>query len=105
MLNIDSIEKSPIIGAMSYSPNQNLISWLAVHPNYRRRGVASSLMYTLLQELHNAQEIKVKTFRDNDKYGKPARSFYKKHGFKEGKILAAENYPHPVQVFTMIVNS
>ena len=100
----DSIENCPIIGAMSFSLKQNHISWLAVHPNYRKRGVASSLMDTALEELDHSEKIRVKTFRDDDKYGKPARSFYKKHGFKEGETLEDENYPHPVQVFTKIVN-
>jgi len=88
-----------IIGGMTFSPNQNHISWLAVHPDYRNKGVASSLMYKMLEELAGANEIKVKTFRDDDKYGKAARSFYRKHGFVAGEILLDDSYPHPVQVF------
>jgi ribosomal protein S18 acetylase RimI-like enzyme len=99
----DLQEDCPIIGAMTFSPNQNHISWLAVHPNYRNRGVASSLMHFMLQELSSAKQIKVKTFSDDDKYGKAARSFYKKHGFIEGVILLDEDYPHTVQEFTKII--
>jgi len=95
----DTIESCPIIGAMSFSLDKNQITWLAVHPNYRKKGVASSLMHTVLNELSHAKKIKVKTFRDDDKYGKAARSFYRNHGFIEGETLIEERYPHPVQVF------
>lgn len=90
----------PIIGAMTYSHNQNHISWLAVHPEYRKQGVASSLMKFILHELAGVKEIRVKTFLYDDKYGKAARSFYKKHGFIGRDILMDEKgFPHPVQVF------
>ncbi len=91
---------SPIIGAMTYSPNQNHIGWLAVHQDYRKKRVASLLMKHMLGELSAAQEIRVKTFLYDDKYGKAARNFYKKHGFIPKDILMKEKgYPHPVQVF------
>lgn len=90
----------PIIGAMTYSLNQNHISWLAVDSNYRNNGVASSLMAYILCQMFNAKEIKVKTFLYDDRYGKAARSFYKKHGFVGNDILLNEKeFPHPVQVF------
>lgn len=91
---------SPIIGAMTYSPNQNHIGWFAVHPDYRREGVGSSIMKYLLNELAGAKEIKVKTFLYDDKYGKAARSFYTNHGFiAKETLMKEEEYPHPVQVF------
>ena len=93
-------ENCPIIGAMTYSPNQNHISWLAVHPDYRNAGVASALMNSMSLELSGAKEIKVKTFHIDDMYGKAARSFYRKHGFIAGEILLDDEFPHPVQVFT-----
>ncbi|HYE10878.1 MAG TPA: GNAT family N-acetyltransferase [Patescibacteria group bacterium] len=96
----DLCEDHPIIGAMVFSPNQNNIGWLAVHPSYRRRGLASSLMIYMLHELNTAERIKVKTFRDDDEYGTAARGFYKSHGFIEGEVLLDEAYPHPVQEFT-----
>lgn len=90
----------PIIGAMTYSPNQNHIGWLAVHPDYRKKGVASALMEFMICQLSNAKEIRVKTFLYDDKYGKAARGFYKKQGFIGKDILMEEDgYPHPVQVF------
>jgi ribosomal protein S18 acetylase RimI-like enzyme len=97
-------EGCPIIGAMTFSPNQNHISWLAVHPNYRNKGVATSLMQYMLNELKNAEQISVKTFSCDDKYGKAARSFYRKHEFSEGEIFDDDDYPHPVQVFTKVIN-
>lgn len=90
----------PIIGAMTYSPNQKHISWLAVHPDYRNIGVASSLMNYMLVKMDGVKEIKVKTFQSDDEYGLAARSFYRKHGFTAGEILLDDEYPHPVQVFT-----
>ena len=96
----------PIIGAMTYSRNKNHISWLAVHPDYRRNGVASFLVKHMLNELKNAQEIRVKTFLYDDEYGIAARSFYKKHGFVAKDILMNEQeYPHPVQVFVKTLSN
>ncbi len=95
----DSIENCPIIGALSFSRDKKQITWLAVHPQYRKQGVASLLMETALGELRLADRVKVKTFRDDDEYGKAARGFYKKHGFIEGELMTDQRYPHPVQVF------
>jgi len=57
-----SIDNTPIIGGLTFSSNQNHISWLAVNANYRRKGVASLLMNYALCQLFAADEIKVKTF-------------------------------------------
>jgi len=95
----DTKENCPIIGAMSFSPDKNQITWLGVHPDYRKQGVASSLLGAVCIELKHAERIIVKTFCDDDRYGRAARSFYKKHGFEEGETFSSDRYPHPVQVF------
>lgn len=93
-------EKGHIIGGITYSTNQNHISWLAVHPSYRRHGIASALMRKVIEKLSYADEIRVKTFLKDDAYGTAARSFYKSHGFEPKEILPnEERFPHEVQLF------
>lgn len=93
-------ENENIVGAITYSTNQNHISWLAVHPSYRRLGIASALIEEVIEKLSCAEEIHVKTFLRDDAYGAAARSFYKSHGFEPRDILEnEERFPHEVQLF------
>jgi|LGOV01.1.fsa_nt_gb ribosomal protein S18 acetylase RimI-like enzyme len=95
-----SLELNPIIGALSYSLNQNHISWLAVNSEYRRRKTASTLMEYSYRKLSDTKEIRIKTFLYDDEYGIAARAFYKNHGFILREVLMKEEgYPHPVQIF------
>lgn len=94
----------PIIGAMTFSTNSNHISWLGVHPSYRRKGIATSLFEYMLKHMADVEEIRVKTFLYDDEYGKAARSFYKSKGFVGDEIeMDNQNFPHPVQEFIKVM--
>lgn len=56
------------------------ITTIAVHPNYRRRGVGSTLMRTLLEEaLRRGAEIAVLEVRQSNT---AAQQLYRKYGFR-----------------------
>ena len=56
-----------------------MICYLAVSPEYRRRGVASILMDEVLTNLDRTKEISVSTFRADDEKGTAPRALYEKY--------------------------
>ncbi len=54
----------------------NYISWLFVHPNHRRKGVAKTILQQILSQLTGT--IKLNVAKNN----MAAKTFYKKFGFK-----------------------
>jgi ribosomal protein S18 acetylase RimI-like enzyme len=53
----------------------NYISWLFVHPDFRRRGVAARLLREVLRPLRGTVALNVA------KNNRPARALYEKNGF------------------------
>ena len=69
-----------------YVGSQSVMGWadmmnLAVHPDYRCRGIASQLIATLIEHLKNAQVtcLTLEVRASNN----PAIALYEKHGFAE----------------------
>jgi ribosomal protein S18 acetylase RimI-like enzyme len=61
---------------VGFSGNQgNYISWLFVHPDFRRRGVAARLLREVLRPLNGTVALNVA------KNNRPARALYEKNGF------------------------
>src|SRR5437867_11789983 len=60
-----------------WAEHYHLVS-IAVHPEYRRRGVAQLLMTRLESMLVREKVIRLEVRRNN----KPAIAFYTKHGYK-----------------------
>jgi len=87
---------------MIYSPNQNHIGWLAVDPEYRRKGVGTALVKYMFKELHDRKEFKVKTFINGEWQSKATHPFYKSLGFEPREINYDDmenNANHPALVF------
>jgi ribosomal protein S18 acetylase RimI-like enzyme len=89
-----------IIGAALFSLNSNCISWLAVHPNHRRKGIASILMDKMIKQFPKGKDVSVTTYRENDKKGIASRNLYKKYGFVESELLVEYDYPLQKFIFT-----
>lgn len=85
--------ENEIIGALLFSYNLKLLCWMAVHPNYRRKGVASALITKMLELLPKEVDISVKTFREGDTKGTAPRRLYNKFGFIEDVLAEECNYP------------
>lgn len=83
-----------IAGVMLFVRGHNMICFLAVAPEYRRRGAASLLMDEALANLDRAKEISVSTFRADDEKGPAPRALYEKHGFLADELTEEFGYPN-----------
>jgi ribosomal protein S18 acetylase RimI-like enzyme len=83
-----------LVGLLIFSYNQKCISCMAVHPGYRRKGIASAMIEKMISLLPQNEDIWVITFRAEDQKGIAPRSLYKKFGFDEGELLIEREYPH-----------
>lgn len=88
-----------IIGVMLFSQKHNLICFLAVSPNFRRKGLAAALLQEALQQLDSRKPIKVVTFRKEDPKGTAPRALYEKFGFIPCDLI--EEYGYPQQEFIL----
>ena len=87
-------EENEIAGVMLFSRGHNMICYLAVSPEYRRRGVASILMDEVLTNLDRTKEISVSTFRADDEKGTAPRALYEKYGFVADELIEEFDYPN-----------
>ena len=96
-------ENGKIAGILLFSPDQNCLSCIAVHPDYRRIGIATKLIDKMLVLLQPDSDITVTTFRECDEKGIAPRKLYKKLGFEEAELLMEFGYP--VQKFVLHPNN
>lgn len=88
------MDGSKMAAVLLFSKEHNMICFLAVLPEYRKRGYASELMKTALESLDRTKEISVSTFREDDEKGTAPRTLYKKFGFIEGELMEEFGYPN-----------
>ncbi len=88
-----------IVGTLLFSKETNMICFLAVDSEYRRQHIAENMFSHMLTFLDLEKDITVTTYRANVIEGIPARMFYKKMGFVEGKLT--EEFGSPVQEFVL----
>lgn len=82
-----------IVGVLLFSTKQNILSCMAVHPSYRRLGIASQMIEHMMYYIDRSRDLIVTTFCENDEKGRAPRALYKKLGFIEGELCEEFNYP------------
>ncbi|MGM9525802.1 MAG: GNAT family N-acetyltransferase [Peptococcaceae bacterium] len=92
-------ENDKIVGALLFSRENNMLCFLAVDREYRRRHIAENMLSCMLEALDSNQDVVVTTFREGIPEGVAARAFYKQCGFVEGPLT--EVFGSPVQEFIL----
>ncbi len=88
-----------IVGALLFSDETNTLCFLAVDAEYRRQHIAKKMFSYMLTFMDSEKDITVATYRADVLKGIPARLFYKRMGFVEGKLT--EEFGSPVQEFVL----
>lgn len=91
---------SKIVGALLFSKENDMLCFLAVAPEYRRRHIAKKMVSYMLELFDTTKNIVVTTYREGVPQGVAARAFYKRLGFVEGKLT--EEFGSPVQEFILV---
>lgn len=87
-----------VIGILLFSEKHNMLSCMAVHPEFRRKHIAERMVNKMLKRLDHNRPVVVETFREEDEKGEAPRAFYKKMGFEEGELCWKEE-GYPIQKF------
>ena len=88
-----------IVGALLFSREENMLCFLAVDPEHRRRHIAEKLVRRMLTFLDANRDVVVITYREGVPEGRAARAFYRRMGFVEGRLT--EEFGSPVQEFVL----
>ncbi len=86
-------DETKAIGVLIFSYENKEIAFLAVHPQYRKKGIATGLFNKMYNQFPKGTEITVTTYRENDTKGKAARALYKRLGFIEDELIMEFGYP------------
>lgn len=92
-------EQGEIVGTLLFSSETNVLCFLAVDAEHRRQHIAEKMVSYMLTKMDPQSDISVTTYRDGVHEGTAARAFYKRMGFKEGKLT--EEFGSPVQEFVL----
>ncbi len=87
-------EKDGVIaGLLMCSKKEKELSFLAVHPEYRKNGIAKRLIEKMTEWFTVGDIISVVTFQEGDPKGIPARACYHSCGFIDDEKLTVFDYP------------
>jgi AraC-like DNA-binding protein/GNAT superfamily N-acetyltransferase len=81
------------IGGMMINYETGSIDFLAVHPFYRKQGIAREFLNMALTELLKNKKISITTFREGDKADTGYRKTLQELGFAEAELLTEFGYP------------
>lgn len=90
-----------IPAALLYSKGRKELDFLAVHPDFRNKGLAAKLVETVAAQFPIGTSLSVVTYREGDPAGVGARAFYRALGFVRGENL--EMFGYPCQKLTVTV--
>ena len=88
-----------VVGVLLFSKDDNMICFLAVDKEYRRKHIAAKMLSYMLTFLDAKKNVVVTTYCEGVPEGTAARAFYKHMGFVEGR--PTEEFGSPVQEFIL----
>ena len=78
------------LGIIGFSRTNNRISWFAVEPDQRGKGIGKRLLNTALRHLDNTKDVTAVTFAADHVGGEAARVIYQKAGFIDVGVFTDE---------------
>ena len=87
-----------VVGILLFSTKHNMLSCMAVHPEYRRSGIARKMIDLMLTKLDQTRDVMVTTFREDDPKGTAPRALYQSLGFVPSDFCVELGYPSQVFV-------
>jgi ribosomal protein S18 acetylase RimI-like enzyme len=90
---ICAIQDGVVVGVLLFSIKHSMLSCMAVHPEFRRMGIATGMIKLMLEQMPADRDIVVTTYRENDEKGIAPRALYRKLSFVEAELTSEFNYP------------
>lgn len=90
-----------VVGALAFSTDNKELVFLAVHPEYRKMGIAQNLIKKMISLFPTGTQISVITYREDDLQGLAARKLYLNFGFECGELLTIFDYPCQKMVYNI----
>ena len=91
---ICAISGNKVVGALLFSTKYNMLCCMAVHPDYRKQGIAKGMIEEMMSNLDKSRDIIVDTFREDDSKGIAPRALYISLGFEPAELIEIHGYPH-----------
>jgi ribosomal protein S18 acetylase RimI-like enzyme len=82
-----------IAGLIAFTHKDHEITFLAVSPHFRHKGIAKRLIGEVVNRFRPGDMLQVVTFRGDDPKGAAAVACYHSCGFKDDKLLEVYGYP------------
>jgi len=90
-----------VVGALAFSKSEKELLFLAVHPHYRKMGIAQKLIQKVFSLFEEGTQISVITYREGDPQGLAARKLYLSLGFECGELITVFDYPCQKLIYTV----
>lgn len=91
---ICAVWENKVIGILLFSTKYNMLCCMAVHPEYRKKGIAKLMITEMMSKLDKNRDIIVDTFREEDSKGIAPRALYISLGFKPTELNEINGYPN-----------
>jgi ribosomal protein S18 acetylase RimI-like enzyme len=78
------------LGMIGFSRTNHRISWFAVQPDQRGKGIGKRLLDTALRQIDQTKDVTVITFTADHEGGQAARTVYQKAGFIDTGVFEDE---------------
>lgn len=82
-----------VVGILLFSIKHNMLCCMAVHPDFRKKGISTKMIQEMLTKLDPTRDIVLSTFREEDEKGIAPRALYKSFGFVEDALIEEFGYP------------